>query len=130
LKGARHFLSENINTCMKINKMPELYVIFARKNIFPNFVSGLMPPVPCPFPTPMSVPLSHLFALAAPLVGIFDAKTCRLFNTFGRMLHMAAGLLVHLSAPVCGTHKACLECGTARNTHTCSGRSAAAGRRR
>ena len=32
--GDKTFLPENI--CIKINKMPEFYMIFARKNIFPK----------------------------------------------------------------------------------------------
>jgi len=40
----------------KINKMPKLYMIFARKNIFPNFGGQLSP---CrPSPTPMDPTLT------------------------------------------------------------------------
>jgi len=62
LGGSKTFLPENI--CIKINKMPEFYMIFARKiNKMPEFYTifarkkfllefGICPPPP-PSPTPM-----------------------------------------------------------------------------
>jgi len=50
--GGKTFLPENIIYVSKINEMPEFYMIFARKNIFPNFGENQLP---CPPPSPTSM---------------------------------------------------------------------------
>jgi len=59
----------------KINKMPEFYIMIARKILFPEFWEGHRHPLPSPSPTPMHkcyercpvVVVVVVVALSAPL---------------------------------------------------------------